>query len=168
MAEIVGASGANRYSLYEAHANKRELFLACLDHYHETRVSQWLAPLERADAGLPQLRAFFDAMAANTFDGPGPPGCLTCYAAMELGSKDPDVAARIGEYSARMTGAFRGALERAVARNEPVSGDPGELARYLLGVIFGFFVYARTPAPRTVVETYLANALRPIRGGAMD
>lgn len=97
MAELVEATGMNRYALYSVFGSKREVFLAALEVYFEEGRARY-EPLMR-DQSVPPLErvgACLEAMAQQMREQQN--GCLICHVAAEHRSDDPLVAAAVASY----------------------------------------------------------------------
>lgn len=158
--DLVAATGVQRYGLYSSFHTKHDLFLAALDRYEETCMASALADLEDPDAGLPAIRAFFDALVAAADSPEGRYGCLMCNTATELAPHDPEAAARVAVGVQRMTQAFARALANAQQHGElPAGIDIDEHAQFLAGIDLGALVLAKTPFPREAVAACVRVAL---------
>ncbi|MDT8342522.1 MAG: TetR/AcrR family transcriptional regulator [Longimicrobiales bacterium] len=165
IADLVEATGVQRYGLYASFGDKHGLFLEALERYHDTVLAGLLRELERPGAALPEVEAYLERLAAIAKRPGASRGCLICNTAAELGEDDPDVAARVGAYTGRLTGAFRAALIRARALGQVPDGlNADEAARFLTGVVVGASVYARTPRGGEAVPALLTVAARALRG----
>jgi TetR/AcrR family transcriptional repressor of nem operon len=144
--DLVDGTGVQRYGLYESFGNKHGLFLAALDRYQARMVDGFLARLEREDADLQDLENFLAALASQAGTPRRGWGCLMCNTAAELGTTDPEAAARVDHYVSRMERVFGGLLTRAQRRGEVrEDAEPSEAARYMVGVVMGACVFAKTP-----------------------
>jgi AcrR family transcriptional regulator len=117
IAEISAATGLAPSSIYNAFGSKLDLFACALDRYLDAIIGQVLEPLEHGSAGLADIDAFFEQLAAG--GGPSrPPGCLAANTIGEFRNAPSLIAERTGRYRRRLRGAFRAALTRAAARGE--------------------------------------------------
>ncbi|HXW00831.1 MAG TPA: helix-turn-helix domain-containing protein, partial [Anaerolineae bacterium] len=110
MADLVEATGVSRYGFYTEFGDKNDLFLRCVDYYSSTTIEMALAPLERADAGLPQIHGYFDQF-LNALQSEQPNmGCLIGNTAMSSSAWDVALNGRIRSHFSRMRAAFHNAL----------------------------------------------------------
>jgi len=160
MDDLVAALHVQRYGIYSAFTSKHDLFLAALDRYLVTIVSDLLAQVEQPDAGVDEIRAYFGRLLAIAHSPAGEIGCLMCNSATELAQHDPAVAAKVDGYVQRLTSAFRNALRNA-QRRQGLDGslDLEATAHYLTGTVIGVSVYAKTPVQRNAIDHYVAMAL---------
>ena len=98
MEDLVEATDVQRYGLYSSFESKHGIFLAVLDHYHETVITRNLSGLEVNGAGLAEVRAFFDWLLRIVL-APGPSkGCLLCNTGIEVAPVDAEAATRVDRY----------------------------------------------------------------------
>lgn len=113
-ADLVSGTGVARASLYATFGSKRELYLACLDHY--LTGAGLPTPEEvaaEADGGLAAVRALMQAAAHGMGDQGAPAGCFSVNATVEHGNVDPEIARRLEANRVRFESTLRGALLRA-------------------------------------------------------
>ena len=150
IADILRSAGANSGSLYHFFATKQELLLAVLEEY-EAGIGPMLLepawagvddPIERIFALLARYRRAL--VETDCFYG-----CPIGSLALELHEPDPAVRERLaGNFSA-----WRAAVEaclRQAGPRLPAGLDRAELAAFVLGVMEGAVMQARTyrdPAP---------------------
>lgn len=122
MRDLVAYTGVSHAGLYSAFGSKHGLLTAALDRYQKDMMTEAIEALESPEASLPAVREHFERLFKLGQMPEFRDGCLACNCAVELASEDEAVAARIQGFLERLTGALRGALERAKARGE-VSAD---------------------------------------------
>ncbi|MDJ0717652.1 MAG: TetR/AcrR family transcriptional regulator [Prochloraceae cyanobacterium] len=158
--ELVQQVGVSRYGLYATFGNKHSLFLAALDRYRDTFVSQLLADLETPKASLEQIQGYFRTLIEISKTERGKFGCFMCNTATELASQDEQVSEKINNYLQRLTKAFHKALTNARSQNEIKSDiDVDDYAKYLTGVSLGLCVYARSRVNPETIEGYVRVVL---------
>lgn len=166
VADLVEATGVQRYGLYASFGDKHGLFLEALERYQDTVISGLLRELERPGAALPELRDFLQRLARIGETRGASRGCLLCNTAAELGEDDPEAAARVGSYTRRLFRTFRNALIRARSLgqvHEDLNAD--EAARFLTGVVIGASVYIRTTGGARGVQSLFSGAIRGLEQG---
>lgn len=167
MDDLVAALEVQRYGIYSAFRSKHELYLAALERYQTTVVSELLAHVEQPDAGIGEIQAYFGQLVAIAHTPAGEIGCLMCNSATELAPHDPAVAAKVDSYVQRLTSALRSALKNAQQRGELDSSlDIEAAAHYLTGTVIGISVYAKTPTQRSAIDQYVQLALSLLTIGA--
>jgi AcrR family transcriptional regulator len=156
---LVDQIGVSRYSLYADFGNMQGLFNAALARYNEEIIDARFGPLERPDAGLPEIAALLDFYGSA---GTGPAmgqGCLLCNTAVEFGAVDPTGSGAVQRYFDRLSGAFRNALDNARKRGHlPDSVDTRKEADLLTSVVLGLFVLIRAKAPSETIENAASAA----------
>lgn len=161
--DIVAATGVSRYGLYDIHDNKRGLFLAALDHYHETVFRPMLAPVERPDATLADIREYFGVLLSYARK-PGAIGCLMCNSASEVAPFDKDVALRVEAFRDLARRAFKRALTNARAKGELAEGiDPARHADFLAGALQAVWFLARSGAGAKSIANHIATTLATLK-----
>lgn len=132
MRDLVAHTGVSHAGLYSAFGSKHGLLTAALDRYQKDMMTEAIEALESPEASLPAVREHFERLFKLGRTPEFRDGCLACNCAVELASEDEAVAARVQGYLERLTGAFRGALERAKARGEVSADlDPAAMADLL-------------------------------------
>jgi AcrR family transcriptional regulator len=146
IADLTGALGITRPSLYAAFGNKELLFRTVLDRYDEG-TAQFLSP----SLNLPTAREVAEGLlrgAANFHAHPAnPPGCLMVHGAL-VGSDESDpLRQETRNRRARLREAIRKRFERALAEGDlPEGAEPEALARYIVAVMRGMAVEAASGA----------------------
>ncbi len=150
---LVDQIGVSRYSLYAEFGNMQGLFNAVLARYNDEIIDARFGPLERPDAGLPEIMALLDFYgAAGTSPAMGR-GCLLCNTAVEFGPADPTDSGAVQRYLDRLSSAFRNALDNARKRGHlPDFVDTRKEADLLTSVALGLFVLIRANAPSEIIE----------------
>lgn len=146
MQDLVDRMGISRQSLYDTYGNKRELFLAALNRYRESVISEHLRLIdEPSTAPSDALRAWFEHVLSR--DLGSPVGCLMVRTATEYGIGDTEV----GEFLADCVAEMHSALERLMRRGQATGEfDPtrpvDDLAGLVLSMGLGLHVLGRLPA----------------------
>ncbi len=139
IADVVAATGLNRYTLYRAFGGKKELLLAALSRYQTTMMAALNAELaQRRQSVMAALQGYFLAPLADMVRGGDAPGSLLCQAAFEVGPVEPDVHAFVQRCVAEKRAALEAALARAAADGE-LRDDmtPAAGADLLITTMFG-------------------------------
>ena len=154
--DLTEAMGINKFSLYSTFGDKRAVFLAALDRYSSQVVGKLLSKLETVDAGLAEIREYFELIVQGATRQQECQGCLMTNTAAELAAKDPEVRRKVRTHLRRMRLAFRRALINAIERGELVPRASAELlARYLVGSSQSIAVVARTTPSREEYRGYI-------------
>jgi TetR/AcrR family transcriptional regulator, transcriptional repressor for nem operon len=159
--DLVEHTGVAHAGLYAAFGGKRELYRAALDHYDATFGNFLIGPLERPDAGRPDVEAFFatilDAVKNKRFVD----GCFMCNTAVEFGNEGDDIVSKSRDNVERMTAGFRNALKQArLCGQVRADLEPAATASFLTSAFHGIAVLARAKAPIKRIEESVRMALR--------
>lgn len=146
IADVVQATGLNRYALYNAYGGKRELFLAALDDYYHERKAVFLTNLNDPETPpLDAIRRVMEFAISEMVDRGA--GCLLGNVANEMGPKDPVIAARVESYLQEIENAYSEALSRADIRGELTDNTSStNAAKILIAVQLGLGVRAQAGA----------------------
>ena len=166
---LTQAAGLNRHSLYKSFGGKRGLFLEALRRYVDEVAAAYVAMLE-SGTGLDDLLAYFERIsgAQGQASDPAPQGfdhrgCFLVNTAIELGRTDPDVAALLDAYYARIEEGFAGLIRRGQAHGS-IRGDldPQITARWLRVTGQGLSVSSRIGAMPQDLAQMMRLALAPM------
>lgn len=97
MAEIVAATGMNRYALYTKFGSKREVFLAVLDHYFEWGRTQF-EPILKDRSVAPHIRMQRSMERMVELSMSQENGCFMCHVAVEHSGEDPVIEKAVSTY----------------------------------------------------------------------
>jgi TetR/AcrR family transcriptional regulator, transcriptional repressor for nem operon len=150
----------NPGSLYGTFGGKRTLFVAVFDRYVERVSREAIERIVREPSGLAGITAYFDFLIAAIVDGKRRWGCLITNSVIELAAREPEIAEKIALHFARLETAFASALARAKARGELSENDATDGASYLVCVVQGLNVLARTKPTRAQLVGIVNTALR--------
>lgn len=135
--------------------------LSCLDRFREVTKDQAFQLLNDSGDYREVLRRYFERLIDNALsDENGCRGCFIANTAMELGTADPVIAARIREFTNELEEMFVQFLTRAVQQGQLRSQHSvRELARYLLSVRNGLYVLGKSGSDRSMLEDAVKVAL---------
>jgi len=160
-ADIVQATKASRYGLYDEFGDKHDLYLAALDQYSDGPVTWLIGDLDSAEAGLPELRSYFARMVKVFRSGDAQKGCFMSLSAIDLAPHDPEVAARVQKNFQRMRLLYARALTNAQAAGDwPKDRSATDTAAALFGVIQGAAIFQRGGEPVERVADYVENSVK--------
>ena len=166
MRDLCSAMNLNPGSLYGAFGDKRALFLAALDRYMDTVSKLAIDCIGGAPTGMAGIRSFFESLVDVMTDGKRRWGCLITNSVAELSLRDQEVAEKVKLHLARVETAFASALARAKAEGELAEGVGQESAGYLLCVLQGLNVLAKTKPGRPVLIGIVNVALKNLSATA--
>ncbi|TIS57559.1 TetR/AcrR family transcriptional regulator [Mesorhizobium sp.] len=143
-ADLVGALGIGKGSLYNTFDNKRALFGEALRHYGDARVAALVAVLNRPGPVRARLQAALERLAAPEIAHLRRRGCLGVNTVAELGGRDEAATAIVHSIFERMERALQAAIEEGQRNGELDAGrDARELASLLMTTILGMTVIAK-------------------------
>jgi TetR/AcrR family transcriptional regulator, transcriptional repressor for nem operon len=144
IADILKAAEANSGSLYHFFPSKQDLLLAVLDTYRGGIYPMLLEPAwEGIDDPIERIFALLARYRQLIIDTECFYGCPIGSLALELHEPDPPVRERLSANFQAWTAAVRDCIEAAGERLPP-SLDKHELARFVLSVMEGGVMLART------------------------
>ncbi len=158
--DLVEATGVRPGSLYNAFpGGKRGLFLEALDRYSRLVVPEKIGALDQPDAGLKELRAYFDGLINDLTTPDGRVGCLMVNSTMELAAEDSEVGKIVRGHMARLERNSARALRNAKQRGEVAAHvDPAAKAKQLMATGMGLMVVGKTNPGRKALETIVDAA----------
>lgn len=158
--DLVEATGVNRASIYASFGDKASVFRASLEHYLATVSSVRLRRLEEAGSVKTAIRRYFDELVDFSADDPRRLGCLLINTAVELAPHHPEIEALVRKSFSAVEAAFARAIRRGQKSGEiPPHVRPGAMARFLLNVVQGLRVSARTRPDRKALHEIVTHAL---------
>jgi TetR/AcrR family transcriptional repressor of nem operon len=162
-AALMKAADVQKQSLYGAFGDKRSLFLKSLELYRRQVQSQIQALLDEADSPLEGLARVMQFAARPPGGKDGPPGCLMANTALELGQRDPDVAAEVKRLFRSVEKLLTAAVKKGQERGEITARfDGGAIAQSLANTINGLRILQNTGASERHVKTVVEMALAAI------
>lgn len=159
LADLTGALGINRPSLYAAFGSKEGLFRQALERYANGPTAYLRDALEKGTA-----REVVEHMlngAARLATNPGnPQGCLWVKAAVTSGSPADPLARELAAGRASGYRRLRDRFQQAVATGDlPPGTDVAALAQYVVTVSTGLSVQAAAGASRRQLLKVVATVL---------
>jgi TetR/AcrR family transcriptional repressor of nem operon len=157
---LLTATGVKPGSLYRAfRGGKRQLFIESLQRYSELVVPQKMGALERSDASLAEVRAYFDGLIRDLLSPAGQVGCLMVNSTVELAAEDSEVAKVVRGHMRRLERNAARALRTAQERGEiPARIDPEAKAAQLMATGMGLMVVGKTKPGRKTLESIVESA----------
>jgi len=162
VADLLSAMSINRSSLYAAFGDKRALFLAVLDHYHETVTASLTATLSAPGSPVENIRRTLQNVGDSAARG-GCRGCLMTNTTVETAPHDSEVAKAMRAALRRVENAFHAALKRAVACKELPDTNIRALARFLTGTLQGVVVLAKARLGKQCRDDVIATAMESLK-----
>lgn len=158
--DLVEATGVSRFGLYGEFGSKHGLFLASLDHYQDTAVKAFFGIVEQPDAGLKEIRQYFEKIIELYSEPDGKYGCLVCNSATELAPHDKKVEKKVKSALERMTHGFNQALSHARKKGELGKHvDIQQTADFLTSTLLGVSVMVKSGANKQMISNSIKMAL---------
>ncbi|MEU8580861.1 TetR/AcrR family transcriptional regulator [Streptomyces abikoensis] len=162
--DLCEATGLGRSSVYNTFHSKRDLFRRALALYMRRRSDQLAALLEEDVPARDKVRALLDSVIAEETgaedDGRG---CLYVNTAVELASRDPEVAHELERDYARRHDALTAALEAGRRAGDiDRAKDASALAHFVTATVSGIRVAARAGAGEAALCAIARTALDAI------
>ncbi len=159
MRDLLDGMGIGRQSLYDTFGDKRSLFLEAVEQYNRCVTQKLVDSLSAAGSPLGNVRRTLTSMAQMCGQKPCC-GCLLTNTLVELAPHDAEVAAVAKRVLARVEGAFRKTLERAVEQGElPKDAPVRALARSLCCTLQGLAVMGRANVSQGAAKDIVGVAL---------
>jgi AcrR family transcriptional regulator len=144
VAEILAMAGANSGSLYHFFPTKQALLVAVLECYRDNLDREIVEPARRqTERPVERVLAVLDGYRQALWATELTFGCPIGSLALELKEPDPEVRSLLALNFAGWCSAIEGFLEEAGERL-PADVDRGELATFVLSVMEGGVMQART------------------------
>lgn len=160
LSDLEAHLGLGRQSLYNAFGDKRSLFLKALERYASWNAESLVAPLLRPEAGLKDLRHYFDSLVDFLTPEGERRGCLVANSLLEIGAEDDAVVERCRGNQAQVLEGFRNALGNGVATGElPKSTEVATTAHLLMAQTYGFTVLSKSGMSRQELRAIVGALL---------
>jgi len=144
IADLLGGTGLNRGSLYNAFGGKQQLFVKTLLKYDRDYRRTLLAELEALDSPKKAIATFFDVIVARTVSDQNHKGCFLFNTALEITRHDEKVTEIVTNSVREIEAFFRRSIEVGQARGDiPKALDPEATAKALLALIVAIRVLGR-------------------------
>lgn len=141
--DLVDGMGINRGSLYGTFGGKHDLFLAAIDHYADSIVSESLLRLESGGPVKDLLHRHFNRAIEQPFTAPRR-GCMMTNSAVERAAWDAAIGSKVQAHFNRIERAFAALIERGQTTGEVNDRfTPRQMARFLLTSFNGLRVLSK-------------------------
>ena len=161
MDELVRSTGASRHGIYTAFGGKKLLFYACFQRYQDLIVTPAFSRVEKPDAGLAAIAAYFETqIALGEASGLPGPGCFVANSSTEVAPHDAQTLAKVAEHNLRLHNGFKNALQN----ERKADGYIGQTDINLLAEVFvvftnGLWSRSRTATNAAVLRQSVATFL---------
>jgi TetR/AcrR family transcriptional repressor of nem operon len=157
LAEAMGIGGA---SLYNAYGDKRELFVRSLERYANRSMRERIARIEVRHPPREAIGVFLAEIIDRSVKDRDCKGCLLVNSALDVASRDAELAKAVASYLGEIRAFFRRSLEAGRRSGDiDASLDVDVVSSHLLGIVLAIRVLARTGAKRRVLESVAQPAL---------
>ena len=157
MSDLVAATGASRYGLYDEFGDKRALFFKALDLYERLVSNALLGDLKSEGANRSSLVSYGARLEGHLSSSAGLLGCMIANAAVEVGAGDEEIALRCDEYHQRLIRCFETAFSAAGAYDP--KAEAGLCAATVQGAMQLARVSGRADTAIEAVKLYFAYKL---------
>jgi TetR/AcrR family transcriptional repressor of nem operon len=161
LADLTGAMGISRSSVYNTFGSKRELLIAALECYAAAQVRD-LSKLLVENGIRDGLRMLFESTITDNNQGRG---CLLVNCASEVAPHDTRAATVVREGLNDLTHVIAVQVRQGKEDGElDTSADPEALARGLITFITGLRIMAKAGMDRRSLRTMARQALESLVG----
>jgi AcrR family transcriptional regulator len=161
--DLTQAMGMNRPSLYATFGCKEQLFRRALDRYAEGPAAYMAAALD-APTGREVLRRILEGTLQLLSDPRYPAGCLAVHAALACGQEAQMIREELCRRRAQTQQALIERLTRAEQAGEWPEGSAETLACFVMTVVYGLAVQAKSGASGETLRRVAERALRCCEG----
>jgi TetR/AcrR family transcriptional repressor of nem operon len=159
MPALCRAMGLFPGSLYGTYGDKRQLFLQAVERYMATVSADAIETLGQDSSGLTALRRYFAQLIDGIVEGKRRWGCLVTNTIVELAQREPAIATMVDLHLARLETALAGAIARARQAGEIPVDTSLDDAGFLVCMVQGLNVLAKTKPSRDRLERVVSTAL---------
>ncbi len=164
MQDLVECTGVNRASLYATFGDKRDLFLAALKHYDETRRRLKLDDLQAGYPPLEAIRQLFLGFASSASEKGRNPGCFLINTALELAPHDAEIRQFVALTQKEIEAFFARMIKEGRAQGAiPPNVRPTETARGLLASLIGLIVLTRSRPEKLLLDGVIEDAMKRLK-----
>ena len=158
-ADLTEAAGVERPALYSAFGNKEALFRRVLERYYDRFMNHIPEALELPTAREVAAHLLYSSVELNTrFEDNR--GCLGTNGAIAGTDESEPVRQALVDFRAAGETQLRARFERAKAEGDlPEASDPEALAAFVMAVMHGMAVQAKSGFSRDKLEAVAAQAL---------
>jgi TetR/AcrR family transcriptional regulator, transcriptional repressor for nem operon len=156
---LVKALGTTRFSLYHLFNGKEGLYIAALDRYRDTIVTQALIVMNESDLGIDGIANYFEFLISNAqLNNCLSRGCLMANTMVEFGNLDIEVSAKVNHHFDRVTMTMCSVLAQ-VRKKDTDHLTIEHQAVYLATFAQGLWIRARAGADADTLRVACSAAL---------
>ena len=158
MDDLVKATGISRHGIYATFGGKKALFLACFDQYQKSVVTPAFKMVEKPDADLADVSAYFEhQIALGEAAGLPGPGCFVANSATEVAPNDPAVMELVNQHNGRLKQGFAGAIQQSSPSLE--RSRALEIAEVMVIFTNGLWMMSRGVTDANILRLAIRNFL---------
>jgi TetR/AcrR family transcriptional repressor of nem operon len=158
--DLISRAGISSSSLYATFGDKHDIYSAALARYRAIERDQFAALLAESRAIQPLLADMYAGLIDMLLADDGNRGSFSLNAAVELGGRDPEIAAQLREHFDDICALLTERLAAAQASGEiPGLHSPIDLARYLLFGVYSLATMVKVYPDRSRLERMAALLL---------
>jgi len=158
--DLVDATGVAHAGLYAAFDDKEGLYTAALAKYQKLVSETLYTKLADDDAGLTDIREFFELIRMASKAAPFNNGCMMANTSVEFGDSNDRLSKLVHANLKKLTSAFRNALANAQAAGDlSAECDIDHLSAGLAASFQGLSILARARAPQKIITGAVQAAL---------
>lgn len=152
--DLLKELGIARQSLYDTYGTKRDLFIAAVKLYMDSKTEAMQGLLDEQGPALPMLEQAFDVMIEALLDPELARECFIISSAVEEASRDEELKQYLQQNQQQVESIFQILLERAVEQQElSDQANVTELAQFLAHERLALVFSARAGADEQRLRT---------------
>ena len=171
MDQLAAATGLHKPSLYGAFGDKKQLYLAALNHYLAEVSADFALALSR-DTWLESATELLDQSIELFLRGKdGANGCFMMHTAMTETNSDPEILHVVRDAMDRLDRAMVRRFRVAIEQGEfPAAADPEAMAMVIIGAHYEVSARSRAGYSRKELKAMAARAIEVVKqlGGARE
>jgi TetR/AcrR family transcriptional repressor of nem operon len=153
MQDLMESMQLSKSSLYQAFGNKHNLFLLCIQHYHQLTMNEMRERLSNCDTGLEFISETLNQVIHEKNEIANPRGCLVTNTATEFAQTDSAVAVSVNAGLIGYQSMFQQAAQKGQADGSiREDWDPDVVAQYLLTSMSGLRTMVKAGTPQATLE----------------
>lgn len=154
----------SKSSLYQAFGSKRNLFLQCIERYHELTIAEMQERLLKSASGLQFIVETLSGVVKEVNEVANPKGCLVTNTANEFAQSDSQIAMRVANGLDGYRDMFRQAIKMGQQDGSVRSDVEAELlANYLVTSMSGLRTMVKAGTNHTMLENMVEVIVDAVR-----
>lgn len=163
--DLCSDTGLGKGSLYNTFGSKQDLYLAVVEHYHDTGIREQRALLESQGSVKERLQNFLAWALVEDFESTNPKGCLLINAGLERAKDDPKIEEIVSRHVELLKQTVEKVMEEGLRTGEISKKRSAlDLASLFLSSYYGFRVLNTSTQNRTLAEQIMNGTMESIFG----